>query len=300
MSNPGIRYERLLFWAAPITLAACAVFVSTVGYNTYEDRVAANCFDSSADVIKANLKEFSEQWNGVRLEQEKIKYRGRLSINYDKDVTRKLIYGTEFNCWQRLKINEYSFDRDPELLIKDMQSLAADLRKQPIKMYGIEIPDVAVIGLAGTKIQIAMANFIQALQVALAPMMLLWLGSLYHTRFREITAFKTHDNILGVHPHVINVFPVGYYPDLRKKSWFKSRVPYLWGAYFFSIRSSLVLCFIAPATVFYVASLFYQPIFGYWALNVFAGLGVSVYAFGVVIIEALVGEKHFKGEGALR
>ena len=181
MSNPGVRYERLLFWAAPITLAACAVFISTIGYNTYEDRVAANCFDSSAEVIKANLKEFSEQWDRVRLEQGKIKYRGIFSINYDKGVAKKLIYGTEINCWRRLKINEYSFDRDPELLIKDMQSLATDLRKQPIKMYGIEIPDVAVIGLAGTKIQIAMANFIQALQVALAPIMLLWLGSLYHT-----------------------------------------------------------------------------------------------------------------------
>ncbi|WP_219268014.1 hypothetical protein [Pseudomonas sp. Xaverov 259] len=300
MSNPGIRYERLLFWAAPITLAACAVFVSTVGYNTYEDRVAANCFDSSADVIKANLKELSEQWNEVRLEQIRIKSRGLLSINYKTAVAKKLIFGTETGCWRKIDITEYSYDRDPVLVIKDMQSLASDLRKQPIKMYGIEIPDVAVIGLAGTKIQIAMANFIQALQIALAPIMLLWLGSLYHTRFREITAFKTHDNILNVHPHVINVFPVGYYPDLRKKNWLKSRMPYLWGAYFFSIRSSLVLCFIAPAAGFYVASLFYQPIFGYWILNVFAGLGVSAYAFGVVIIETLVGEKHFKGEGALR
>ncbi|WP_122665925.1 hypothetical protein [Pseudomonas viridiflava] len=300
MSNPGIRYERLLFWAAPVTLASCAVFISTVGYNTYEDRVAANCFDAAANVIKEDLKYFSKQWSDVKIEQAKNTRRGLLAIDYSSAVAKKLIYGTESSCWRKIDTGKYDLERDPDLMIEDLRSLAADLRKQPVRMYGIEIPDVAVIGLAGTRIQIAMANFIQALQIALAPIMLLWLGSLYHTRFREITAFKSHDNILAVHPHVINVFPVGYYPDLRKKNWLRSKAPFFLSVYFFSIRSSLVLCFIAPSAGFYVASLFYQPIFGYWVPNFFAGIGVSIYALGVLIIEAFVGQKHFNGEGALR
>ncbi|WP_110950412.1 hypothetical protein [Pseudomonas bohemica] len=300
MSNPGIRYERLLFWAAPITLAACAVFVSMAGYNTYEDKIAANCFDAAADVIKDSSRVLSDEWNDVKLDQIKNKGRGILKFDYRAAVAKKLIYGIENSCWKRIDTGGYNLERDPSILIEDFRSVAADHRKQPIKMYGVEIPDFAVISLAGTKIQIAMANFIQALQVALAPIMLLWLGSLYHTRFREITAFKSHENILAVHPHVINVFPVGYYPDLRKKSWFGSRAPYFWSIYCFLIRTFLVLCFIAPATGFYVGSLFYQPIFGYWTANFFAGLGVTVYAFGVLLSEAFVGLKHFKGEGPLR
>jgi hypothetical protein len=303
MSNPGIRYERLLFWAAPITLSACAVFITTLGYNTYEDRVAANCFDAAAKVLDDNTKLLSDQWINVQREMKdpnrKTGFNAARS-NYKSLVTTKLVYGVDAACWNTIDAKSLVTQADPTIFSADLRVLAADLRRQPVRMYGIDIPDVATLGIAGTKIQISMANFIQALQVALAPAMLLWLGSLYHTRFREIVAFKKHHNILAVHPHVINVFPVGHYPDLKRRNWLLFQAPKLWAGYYFFIRISLLLCFIAPSVGFYVGSLLYQPIFGYWIPNFIFSFSVGTYSLGVLLMELTAGVKHFEGEGALR
>lgn len=303
LSTPGVRYERLLFWAAPITLAAFAVFIFTVGYNTYSDRVKANCYDAAAKIVNDDIEEFSKVWAEIKSSgrtDKEVAIKSGDEVIYWSRLRTELIIGLNFRCWQAISGEDRFFERDPNITVRELKRLADELRKQPVKMYGIEMPDVASIGLGGTKIQIAMSNFVQALQVALAPVMLLWLGSLYHTRYREILAFRTHADILSVHPHVINVFPVGYYPTLKKRNWLKSHAPVLWAVWSFLVRVSLLLCFIVPAVAFYIGSLFFQPVFGYWLLNLFAGFLVGIYAFGVLLIEAGAGTKHFEGEVALR
>lgn len=297
LSSPGLRYERLLFWAAPITLAACAVLIITLGYNTYEDRRNANCYEQAALLIQGD-KGLLESWSKAQAESKQEKSKAPY-IMFGGEVAKKLIYGVNNSCWSLIDKWD-DLQRSPDSLISDLKGMAAELRKKPIKLYGVEIPDVATIGLAGTKIQIAMSSLVQALQIALAPVMLLWLGSLYHTRQREITGIKHADNILSIHPHVINVFPVGFYPEMRRRNWFRSKAPVMWAASFAVIRISLVAIFIFPSSAFYISSLFYQPVLGYWLLNWFAGFWVAVYLFGTLFIEVDVGVKHFSGANPLR
>jgi hypothetical protein len=300
MSSPGVRYERLLFWAAPITLAACAVFIAALGYNTQEERVNAKCFESAADVIVLNKSDLVSEWIKVMAEQKKApRYRSE-DLEYGRKVSIKLIYGTDISCWSLIDAKDYNLRQEPSKLIQDFILLAQELRLKPVKMYGIEIPDTATVSIIGTKIQIAMATLIQALQVALAPIILLWLGSLYHTRLREIEIYKGNNNILVAHPHVINVFPFGYYPDLRKRNFIRSKAPVIWGALFCIIRLSLISIFVAPSVFLYLGSLFYQPIFTYWSINVFSGFWVVMFSVGILVMEAQASTLHFNGPIALR
>lgn len=274
------------------------MLIITLGHNTYEDRRVANCYDQAVVVIEGDAK-LTEAWSGAQSESKRDRSKIPI-ITYGGEVAKKLIYGLNHTCWAELIEKRDSLEKSPISLVEELKKSAADLRKKPIKLYGVEIPDVATVGLAGTKIQIAMSSFVQALQIALAPIMLLWLGSLYHTRQREITSIKSSESILSVHPHVINVFPVGFYPELRRKNWFKSKAPFVWSFMFALIRMSLVAIFILPSSALYVGSLFYQPMFGYWLLNWFAGAWVFLYTLGALMIEIDVGVKHFPGANALR
>lgn len=300
MSTPGVRYERLLFLAAPITLATCAVFISALGYNTQEDRVTAKCYEFSANVLKDEKKALDDEWLNVIVDRKKNPKYTTEDIRYSTKVANKLIFAGNLDCWTILKNKEVNFRQEPERVIQELTSTAQTLRKKPVQMYGIEIPDVVILGIAGTKIQIAMATFIQSLQIALAPVMLLWLGSLYHTRIRELLTYKTETSILKVHPHVINIFPVGHYPDLRKKSFWKSKAPVLWAAFSFLLRASLLAIFIAPSVALYLGSLFFQPIFNQWSFNILAGIWIAIYTFGILIVETLSADKHFQGPNPLR
>ena len=300
MSSPGVRYERLLFWAAPITLVACAVFIAALAYNTQEERVNASCYESAAELVATNKKSLDDTWLKVVAERKKVpNYRGA-ELDFSKDVSLMLIYGAKFSCWLLIKESDYDLRQEPSKLIDNFILSAQTLRLKPVRMYGVEIPDAATVSVAGTKIQIAMSTLIQALQVALAPIMLLWLGSLYHTRLREVETYKGKHDLLSSHPHVINVFPLGHYPDLRKRSFIKSKAPLLWGILFCLIRLSLISIFVAPSVILYIGSLFYQPIFSYWWINLFSGFWVMVFVFGIALMEGQASTIHFDGPAALR
>jgi hypothetical protein len=274
------------------------MLITVVGYNTYEDRKAANCYDGAIKFLEED-PELIISW--VTAEKKSKEEKNRIPfIDFSSVVAHKLIYGLHHGCWGVVNNPEGIFESDPISVAAKFKVRSEELKKKPVKVYGVEIPDVATVGLGGTKVQIAMATFVQALQFVLAPVMLLWLGSLYHTRIRELLTYRRTDDILRVHPHVINVFPVGHYPDLRKKNWIRSKAPVMWSVATALIRIALISVFTVPAAGGFITSLFYQPIFGMWFLNLVTGFLVFSYTCGVLIVETVVGVKHFNGENPLR
>ncbi|RRW46511.1 hypothetical protein EGJ52_03870 [Pseudomonas luteola] len=306
----GVRYERLLFWAAPITLAAFAVFIATLGYNTLDERVKGRCYSEAARIVESKSQALQILWIKRVEQNKKSKATYLKDNNYRLAVGKVLIFGLDpgFDCWEKIKDNSdnhkndgrVDLDQEPSVLVKAFNAKASELLSKPVNFNGIEIPDKATINIMGTKIQTAMSGFIQALQVALAPVMVLWLGSLYHTRLRESLKMNQSDDLLAVHPHVINIYPVGYYPDLRKKSFIKSAAPALWGGFFMILRITILAVFVAPSVIFYLWSLLYQPVFGYWSINFAAGTWVVLFSFGIFILESLTYDKHFHGTSPLR
>lgn len=294
MSSIGLRYERLLFWAAPITLAACIVFIATLGYNTQQERLDAICYEKVADLLRSKEADLTAQWLDVEKAKKDKKPMSFEDITYERDVSLQIIYKTPGKCWQLIKEQEFDLVQKPKKLIEIFISKSETLRKKPIKMYGVEIPDIATVSIIGTSIKIETPTFIQALQIALAPILLLWLGSLYHTRLREAISLKDVESILAVYPHVINVFPNVSYAELRKRSFWKYHAPTISASFYYIIRTSLLMTFIAPSVILYLYSLTYQPIFNYWKLNVFFGFWISLYALGLLLVETAFGKKHFK------
>jgi hypothetical protein len=295
MSTIGLRYERLLFWAAPITLAACAVFIANLGYNTQQERLDATCYDKAANAIKDHEQDFSNRWRQVEKDRKREGDRSVESTYYNRDISVMLIYAIHSECWQLINDQKIELIQNPSKLIELFTNNSETLKKKPIRMYGIEIPDTATVSVLGTSIKIAIGTFIQALQVALAPVLLLWLGSLYHTRLREALSLKKIDSILSVYPHVINVFPTGTYPALRKKNFWLYHAPTINATFHYLVRLSLLLVFIAPSVILYISSLTFQPIFTDWSINLFIGFWISIYSLGILLMELSFGKKHFQG-----
>ncbi|WP_455805158.1 hypothetical protein [Pseudomonas fluorescens] len=295
MSSIGLRYERLLFWAAPITLAAFAVFIATLGYNRQQDRSDAACYESAARTILEKIDVFDSKWRDIKLSENQTALLSQELISYERDIALALIYKIPTECWSIIKTQRDDLSQSPKKIVESFSVKSEAFRKNPITLYGIEIPETANISILGTSIKIAMATFIQALQVSLAPVMLLWLGSLYHTRLREAISLGKTDNILSVYPHVINVFPTIEYRPLRKPNFWKFHAPTFMAIFHFLIRASLLLVFAGPSIALYMYSLIYQPILNSWALNIFIGFWVGVYGFGLIFVEVAFGKKHFPG-----
>ncbi|MFW3895963.1 hypothetical protein [Pseudomonas bharatica] len=298
MSSPGVRFERLLFWTAPITLATCAVFITTLGYNTIDERIKSKCYQAASEVLKAS-KKLPELW--AEYSRSKSDDYGRSGRAYSSEIAEIIIFKAPVMCWGKyITRSDFETPKSPDEITKKLQDDAHTINSKPLSMYGIEIPDRANLSLMGNKVQVLMSNLIQALQIALAPILLLWLGSIYHTRLRETYLYKFKESISDVHPHVINVYPIGHYPDLRKRNFIKQYTPLIVSTVLISIRWVLLSIFLLPPTAFYLASLIFQPIFGHWELNLVTGFIIGMYFLCCYLPETLVFDKHFHGPAPLR
>jgi hypothetical protein len=291
VSAPGLRYERLLFWSAPITFATLMVFLVAAAFDTQKDRVIARCYISAADILTNDLEALGELWPSKVMQHE---YEYAVSIFLiSKDV--------DTDCFRILE--EALFGRSslsPEEVISKFQEDAKKTFSAPLEFYGVEIPDKATINIFGTKINIGLMSFVQTLQLALTPILLLWLGSLYHTRLREILSINLASELIDVFPHVINIFPVGHFPDLRKKNWIAFHAPKMVGLLFFIVRISFLMIFVGPPIIFYILSLYFLPIGNYFFISYFLGSFVIMVGFGIFVIEATIFWKVFPGPAKLR
>ena len=99
----------------------------------------------------------------------------------------------------------------------------------------------------GTEIVLELVTLARALQIALGPILILWLGSLYNTRHRESLYIGKSTDIRQVFPHLINVYPVGVIlPELRRRSWIGYYRPAGLAVLFWTVRAALVSLFIGP------------------------------------------------------
>ena len=118
---------------------------------------------------------------------------------------------------------------------------------------------------------------------------MVWLGSLYNTRYRETLLVGKANDIAAVFPHLINVYPAIDMPTLRKRSRIAYRIPpsaIVCGMYCLT-RVCLVAFVVLPAVGCYLASLFLLPIEGITWLSVLTGLLVGVSSLSIVFVELL-------------
>lgn len=291
-ANTGRRFERLLFFAGPLSLASLLVLFVAVGSDQQEDLLRAKCLRLTAATLDSKRAELEAVWQEIAgrnyIGGSKINdYGGRL------DAAFVPVEVEDPRCTKYLQTRTDGWFKSPTELAADLRKQAAVALTKPLAFYGVEIPDRATISVLGTPVRMELLTLTSALQIALGPVLVLWLGSLYNTRHRESLYVAHMGEIRELYPHLINIYPVLIYPngawrDLRRRSWssYYARVV-LVPATFCVLRIALLSLFVGPPVAFYITSLFFLDLGAYPLIRVALGIAVAIFALGAFLAECL-------------
>ncbi|MBR8179683.1 hypothetical protein [Burkholderia ambifaria] len=272
----GLRYERLLVLSAPISLACILVAFVAIASDFAKEKADAQCRDNAAGVVERNKEKLQESWN-KRETIGKVTFANEYVYETSMLMIGALGYPCDYSIGRQDTTSALSPDDFAEKLRKDAARIRDQSNGRPVRSYGIEIPDKATINLFGTSIKIGIYTLAQVMQVVLFPIIILWLGSLFNTRYRETVLIGGSGKISDLYPHVINIYLNATLPPLRKRS----RIGYLLKICIPCIPSifrAVLLCiFIAPPTAFYCASLFFLVSDDNFLLSIASGLLVFVF-----------------------
>ena len=287
MRSLGLRYERLLFLAAPLAFASLMVWLVALGTDQQQSVIDRKCFEAAALAIERNLDQLNQAWDEERLRIDSRSGGGGGA--YTLKVKFVWIDALSSNrvCYKIVDSFESSeYYGSPLHVAEVLRKRASSVPKQPLNLYGVELPDKASLNILGTAMKVDLVTLTFALQICLAPLLLLWMGSLYNTRHREALFIAKMSDVRTLFPHIVNIYPVGSMPRRVKKSWF--------GYYFDEaflrvgypmVRMCLVSIFVLPPVIFYVLSLYY--------------MGGDIYSWFFGIVVSLFGLVNLLGEWAL-
>lgn len=284
MSNSalGKRYERLLFFTAPITFASLLLLFVAIANNTQSERKIARCYNLAANSIQANYKNLESEWDEVK-PVTKSEYWGS---SYKLAIQTIIIYshlGTD--CYQVIdKAIPLRYRAHPKEIIASFRKDSVVAADTPFSYAGIEIPDQTKVSLFGIGAKISIMTFAQMLQIILGPLLILWLGSLYNTRYRETYLIGKSQRISEIYPHLINVYPVGYLPEPKRPTLWKQYLPTLITFTYSCMRFFLLSVFILPPVLSYIISLFLLDTGEYRII--FAIIGFIVFLFTLTTLTA--------------
>lgn len=282
----GRRYERLLFLSGPLTIVAMLVLLVAFSSTTQSERVLARCLEVAVKTIHENRGHLDDSWDAYLQGRNKSKY---FVNNYRYELKKMWISpGISSGCYKEVEpLLEQGFDTSPRKLKESFETRISQLRSAPLQFRGIEMPQKADVAILGTNIKISLESLAALLQVSLAPVLMIWLGSLYNTRYRESLHVGKAGDITVIFPHLINVYPAIDFPSLRKRSRFAYWFPpsRIIRAIYVLTRLSLIAFIVLPAIGCYLASLVLLPIEGIIWLSVISGFLVAIFGLSVVFVE---------------
>lgn len=211
----GKRFEKLLFLSIPITLAAFFVLLVSSSSNLKIENSPLNCFQDFAVALTKNAAEIDESWKFSQPITQS-KYWGG---DYKYELTKALISIKNYSfCYDLLNsVLQQQFKRSPKDFLEMISKKIEELQKSPHNFAGFEIPKIIKLNFFSAEFKINVSDFTKIIQILLAPIFLLWLGSLYNTRYREIIEIEKIENLSKVFPHALNLFHVSYFKINRSK-----------------------------------------------------------------------------------
>lgn len=281
----GKRYERLLFFTAPISLAALIVLIVAVASVSQKERVEGKCFQSAAKTFAEKIPELEEAWKKA-LPITKSEYWGS---SYKLKLDIAWIYADHSRSCYRLidDLVEEEFRQPPRELIDALELRANELLAHPIRLYGVQLPKSTTVDLLGTEIQVELDSFTRILQIVLLPVLLLWLGSIYSTRYRETVAIGRASTLLEVFPHIINMYPAGRIEAPRRRNRLAPYTALILSIGFAVVRMGLLGIFVLPPVGAYLISLYLVSIEELGVLSFLAGGVISLFCLTTLLAEVL-------------
>ena len=281
----GKRYERLLFFTAPLTLATILIALVAKASTQQSERVDARCFAMATVAIENKLEELDKTWKKKKEKWEKS------PIEYQLLLSRTWIYGSDAvgTCYSKIKkeLDAGLEHRPPAEIVKYLKDRTQKLLETPLNAYGISLPKEATIDILVTKINMDFLTLSRILQIVLLPAILLWLGSLYGTRYREALTIARASQLSEVFPHIINQYPAFDLPSLRKRDplapYYKS-IAKIWYGF---TRLTLLAIFVLPPVAFYLYGLFLSGSEDFNLTYLMGGVVVGLFALTNLTAEFL-------------
>jgi len=279
----GKRYERLLFFTAPISIAAMIVCLVALASSTQKERVEARCYTEAANVFAKKSTDLAGEWE-KRTNNDEFWY-----INYKLELEKIWISGSGVDdCYDFIDSNFEKLHRlPPSDMLATWKSRANNLLQAPLSIYGISLPKDATIDLYVAKITIDLSTLTKALQIVLLPILLLWLGSLYSTRYRESLTTNRATSLSEVFPHIINMYPAFNQLSPRKRNVLAPYTKPIACFVFAFVRLGLLSIFILPPVLIYLYSLYLVATEPSAILYCTASLIVTLFCFTTLIAEFL-------------
>lgn len=292
--NVGRRYERLLFFAGPLAVACVLVLFIAVASDQQDERRRAKCLRAAVTAINGYDAELNTAWAG-----KPVRIQNDVTSDYMLALRLALIpVEVRDRCEDYFdladKVSVQQWRKRPADLVKWLDERVKTLQSKPISLYGVEVPEKATLNVFGTPVKMELQTLVRVLQLALLPILLLWLGSLFHTRHRESLFNARASDVRHLYPHLINVYPVNYHergfalPALKRKSWTLYAVIVHGVPFMFALaRISLLCVFLGPPVVLYLASLFFAETGEYAGFFFATGMIVLMFALSNVIAELM-------------
>ena len=279
----GRRYERLLFLAAPMSLAAALILFVAVAASNQQVRVLARCLIELANRIESS-DTIREEW---------AKPSTAYGLGYGLQLSFAAIRA---GCaTEVLKRFDGGVKVEPAKLVEGLRKEASELGKGPIALGGVELPEVTTLSAFGLTVKSKVMTLVLVLQVVLGPVLIVWLGSLYNTRYREAIFIHSARTISDVFPHLLNVYPViAPTPSLRKyvnANRGIHRAPAIFGVFISIVRTTLAFLVIGPAPTLYVISIFFLASEQTYAWFLYA-MGGAVFIFALTAVFAELQPMH--------
>jgi hypothetical protein len=231
-SQLGKRIERLFYFGAVLVLLCLALiyFASTAiymrssnpnGYATLEKRLAADSqhlqelydhpstkSDESPDRVLAIQNARKKLGLPPEVIAAPITSDGKTYGDELKSVIQ--ISSTESGVSVDALSSGISATQSPLEVLGIVQANLKKASEAPAEIWGIQTPLIVPVEYGDARYGVPASIIAYSLMIAIAPLIIWWLGSFQLTRQRELVAIRGCDDYRLIFPHILNLFPVLY------------------------------------------------------------------------------------------
>lgn len=229
----GRRIERLLYFAAVLVLLCLALvyFVSTAAYMSSAN---PNGFAILEKNLAAEMSGLREKYNhpvtrATPSSEERVLavQATRKKLGLPTETLRKPQSSKVETYQDELKgvvskssaesgVSVESLSQDisasmsPDQVMDAIRHRRDQLSKTPASIWGIETPLIVPLEYGAARYSIPASVIANSLLIAIAPLIIWWLGSFHLTRRRELIFIREEDNYRSLFPHILNILPIVY------------------------------------------------------------------------------------------
>lgn len=132
------------------------------------------------------------------------------SNSYKASLEQLIVSIPELSTNTALANELLNYKKPPKEILLDLKSYRDTHIKKSTTVFGVETPSILSFQYGATDVKIPPRNLSLALLMVLEPLAMIWLGSFYITRRRELLQIRAASDFKKTFPHILNWFPIDF------------------------------------------------------------------------------------------